>query len=500
MRRLIKGSLIVSCQAEKGEPLFGSETMAKMALAAVQAGAKGIRANGPQDVAAIKKVVNVPIIGIQKDRSASGAFITIRRKDIDSLVKAGADLIAIDSTRRSRPESLEALFRHIRRNYPDVGIVADVADIEDAIKVAKLRPDYISTALSGYTDYTLERPKPDIELVKVISEELKIPVLAEGNYKTPELVRLALLNGAYAVVVGTYITRPQVITSDFVKAVKDFEGKEIRAIGIDIGGTNVRMVEVDLKGEILRKEKRKNPKELKSLLEFIEEFISNSNDVTHLGVAIGGMVNSTLGFVRFLTPILGDLKELNIAEIFERNFGIRPYVENDVNAAAYAQWWKTKEKVLLLIHVGTGVGGALLVDGKPIKGKSGGAAELGHVIVPGNKKKCLCGKVGCTETLLSGEALLQAIKTQGREKAFEEYGFYMAWLIDSAKAFYEFERAYIGGVVKSYGEELLEIVREVYCSLSRRNMSEEIAFYEEDEFGGAKGSALMALRWGGITH
>src|SRR6056297_1211100 len=158
MYSIFKNSLIVSCQAEEGEPLHGPQHMQRMALAAVQSGAKGIRANSAVDVKAIKKVVDVPIIGLIKDRNPDyEAFITTTPEQVQALVEAGADLVALDSTRVSRPISLEELYRYIKENHPQIGIVADVADIEDANAVVPLKPNFISTTLSGYTSYSEHR-------------------------------------------------------------------------------------------------------------------------------------------------------------------------------------------------------------------------------------------------------------------------------------------------------------------------------------------------------
>src|SRR6056297_3318729 len=129
MYSIFKNSLIVSCQAEEGEPLHGSQHMQRMALAAVQSGAKGIRANSAVDVQAIKKVVDVPIIGLIKDRNPEyAAFITTTPQQVQALVEAGANLVAIDSTRVSRPITLKKLYGYMKKHYPTIGIVADVAD------------------------------------------------------------------------------------------------------------------------------------------------------------------------------------------------------------------------------------------------------------------------------------------------------------------------------------------------------------------------------------
>ena len=218
MKKLKQNSLIVSCQALSDEPLHGSKIMAKMAEAAKIGGASGIRANSPKDIKAIKDQVQLPIIGLWKNELADyNVYITPRYKEAEAVLKAGADYVAIDCTDRKRPEPLEDIFNKINSNYPDHGIIADISAVKDLPLMEKLKPDYISTTLSGYTNNTKNRKRPDIELVKELSERTNIPILAEGNYKNGEQAKKALKAGAYAVVIGAAITRPQVITKRIIE-------------------------------------------------------------------------------------------------------------------------------------------------------------------------------------------------------------------------------------------------------------------------------------------
>lgn len=214
MKNLKENSLIVSCQALDDEPLHGSNIMAKMALAAKMGGASGIRANSPEDIIAIKNKVNLPIIGLWKNNLANyEVYITPRYRDVKAVLNAGADYVAIDCTDRERPEPLPDIFEQLRREFPDKGIVADISSTEDFEKIKSLKPDYISTTLSGYTEKTKNRTRPDIDLVEELNMISNIPILAEGNYKHGEQAKKALKAGAYAVVIGAAITRPQVITA-----------------------------------------------------------------------------------------------------------------------------------------------------------------------------------------------------------------------------------------------------------------------------------------------
>ena len=134
MANLNRG-LIVSCQAVKGEPLYGLDMMHHFARAAVLGGAKGIRANYVSDINAIKKEVDVPVIGIIKAvYDGSDVYITPTLKEVKELLTTGCEVIALDATNRPRPngEKLEDLVAYIRENAPDVEIMADCSTFEEA--------------------------------------------------------------------------------------------------------------------------------------------------------------------------------------------------------------------------------------------------------------------------------------------------------------------------------------------------------------------------------
>ncbi|MNP26278.1 putative N-acetylmannosamine-6-phosphate 2-epimerase [compost metagenome] len=214
--------LIVSCQALEHEPLHGGDTMAKMARAAVQSGAIGIRTNGVPDIVAIKKEVNVPVIGlIKRDIPGSAIFITPTLDEVKAIVSAKAEIIALDVTNREeRLESVKPLieYAHLR----GVLVMADISTFEEGLAAEKLGVDFIGTTLSGYTPYSTQQEGPDLVLIQQLSKLVNIPVVAEGRIWTPEDAAKAKNAGASYVVVGSAITRPQLITSRYVKAVSNF--------------------------------------------------------------------------------------------------------------------------------------------------------------------------------------------------------------------------------------------------------------------------------------
>lgn len=222
----IKGSIIISCQALPGEPLYVEERsiMYLMARAAKMAGAKCIRTNSIRDVIAIKEETNLPVIGlIKKIYTGYESYITPTMNEIDALVSAKSDIIALDCTLRARGDgsTINEFIREIKENYPDIILMADISNYEEGINAWKCDVDLISTTMSGYTDYTIKSDKPDIELVERLIAEVDIPVIAEGRIHTPEQAKSLLDIGAYAVVVGGAITRPLEIATRFFKAIEN---------------------------------------------------------------------------------------------------------------------------------------------------------------------------------------------------------------------------------------------------------------------------------------
>lgn len=222
----IKGKLIVSSQALESEPLYGSEIMAKMARAAAVGGAAAIRANGAIDIREIKKEVDLPIIGlVKRDYPDSDVYITATKKEVDELLEVGVSVVALDATFQVRPngETLETLIRYIKEN--GTRVMADISTLEEGKQACSLGVDCVSTTLSGYTKYSRQSHEPDFKLIEELAQKVNIPVIAEGKISTPEDARRALELGAHAVVVGSAITRPQLITEGFVKAISKIRKK-----------------------------------------------------------------------------------------------------------------------------------------------------------------------------------------------------------------------------------------------------------------------------------
>lgn len=495
MNYSIPKGLIVSCQAEENEPLHGSEIMTKMAIAAEEGGAIAIRALSPKDVESINSSVNLPIIGITKDRESNfKAFITNRKNDIDNLVKAGAKIIAIDSTRRSRPEPLEELFMHIRNKYPKIKIMADISDIDDVKNILKLEPDYISTTLSGYTEYTYDREKPDLKLIDEIKEITNIPVIAEGNYTYPDQVRKAFLKGVHAVVVGGAITRPQQITKRFFSSIKDLLDTNSNSIGVDIGGTNTRFIKMNKNGEVISKSTISTPSNSEAIIKILKEKIKKiiDNNTHSIGIATAGRVNES-GKIIFASENLPGWSGVHLKKIIEEEFGIKTVVNNDANFAAYAHYKKYNQDSVTIITFGTGLGSGIIDNGKILNGNNGNAGEIGHIKYPENEKKCNCGKKGCLETILSGKNLYERLQRESKDSVLKDYSKKIAWLIDLIKNVVGSEKIYLGGILPLYKEELLNLIYEEYLKITNDKVVDFIHYSPMGDLAGAMGAAYYAF-------
>ncbi|MEQ6896633.1 N-acetylmannosamine-6-phosphate 2-epimerase [Microbacterium sp. KR10-403] len=215
----LAGGLIVSCQAYPGEPMRDPRTMAQIARAAVIGGAAGIRLQGIADIREAADL-DVPVVGLWKDGDAD-VFITPTLGHALAVAEAGADVVALDGTRRPRPdgrtlaETIAAL-----KDAHDVLVMADCGSLDDAIAAEAAGADILGTTLSGYTP---ERPKsagPDLELIGQIAARCSRPVVAEGRIHSPADAAAARAAGAHAVCVGTAITHPSTITTWFADAVR----------------------------------------------------------------------------------------------------------------------------------------------------------------------------------------------------------------------------------------------------------------------------------------
>ena len=224
----LRGELIVSCQALPEEPLHSSYIMSKMAAAALEGGAKGIRANTKGDIRAIQEEVDLPIIGIVKrDYPDCEVYITPTMKEVDELMEVKPEIIALDATGALRPGglTLKDFVGQIREKYPKQLLMADCSTVKEAQYADEIGFDFIGTTMVGYTKQSQgdRIEEEDFRIIREILETVKHPVIAEGNVNSPEKAKRVIELGSYAVVVGSSITRPQLITKGYAEAVNSVE-------------------------------------------------------------------------------------------------------------------------------------------------------------------------------------------------------------------------------------------------------------------------------------
>ena len=218
----LKNQVIVSVQAMPNEPLYKEECIIAMMASVINGGAKALRLAGARDIINAKKMFNVPVIGLTKPNKLPEnwlecVYITPTMKKAEELITAGADIIATDATKRPRPkETLKEIVKGIKEQNKLA--MADISTFEEGLNARNLGFDIISTTLSGYTSYTQTNSKiPDFELLEKLVKNLDCPIILEGRIWEPKEVDKAFQLGAHSVVIGSAITRPQLITRRFIE-------------------------------------------------------------------------------------------------------------------------------------------------------------------------------------------------------------------------------------------------------------------------------------------
>jgi N-acylglucosamine-6-phosphate 2-epimerase len=213
----LRGGLVVSCQPVDDGPLDHDEVVARIAEAALCGGAQALRIEGAARLAHVRRRLKASqpdalLIGIIKRSLAdSPVRITPEPADVQALADAGADVIAVDATDRPRPAAVQALLDAIRAS--GCLAMADCATLAEGREAARLGFDIVGTTLSGYTGGAVPAD-PDWALLEQLAAEHP-RVMAEGRIHTPAQVREALALGAWAVTVGTAITRTELVTQWF---------------------------------------------------------------------------------------------------------------------------------------------------------------------------------------------------------------------------------------------------------------------------------------------
>ncbi len=419
----LRGKLIVSCQAGAGDVFREPSLMARFARAAVAGGAAGIRANSPEDVSAIRAAVDVPIIGIQKEVAPDGrVLITPTLQAARSLVDAGAEMVAFDCTRRGQAAGALDRLAAIRQ-ATGTAALADIATIEEAEAAVAAGADAVLPTLRGYTEETAAFTYFDVEFLRKLISVCPVPVIAEGRIQTLAEARSAIAEGAFAVVIGTAITRPREITRGFAGAIQaEFfrRSTEQFIIGLDLGGTNLKFGIVSSVGRMLYHSTLPTPVQagrtglLALLKSAVQQALREANEkgwqISKVGVATAGWVDARQGSIAYATENLPGWTGTPVAEEIQRFCDLPVSLENDANALAVAEKRFGSARDLTdfaVITLGTGVGGGCYVRGKLNRGPHYFANALGHIPLVPDGIPCTCGRVGCLEVYTNAAALMR---------------------------------------------------------------------------------------------
>ncbi|MEO3432812.1 putative N-acetylmannosamine-6-phosphate 2-epimerase [Inquilinus sp. CAU 1745] len=406
----LRRALVVSCQPVPGGPFDNIEGVVAFARAAETAGAKGLRIEGERNVAAVVKVSALPVVGlVKRDLEKSPVRITPFPEDVEALADAGAAIIAVDATVRSRPAPVAALIAAIHRR--GLLAMADISTVEEASAAIAAGADIVATTMSGYTGDNLPPVSPDIDLVRDCVR-LGHPVFAEGRYNSPALARAAIDAGAAAVVVGSAITRPEHITGWFRDAVDAASAAGRTALAFDIGGTKtlaalVRGPEILDRRMIATPRNPADPQWLDEIAGLAGDWAGGFDAAMAVvtGLAMDGCWSA-------LNPdILAVPDNYPLARLLSERLGVATDMVNDAQAAAWGEYryGAGRGRDIVFITVSSGVGGGVVANGTLMRGSRGLAGSLGQI-------RRLAGDDAVRfEASASGFGMATAARALGRE-------------------------------------------------------------------------------------
>jgi N-acetylmannosamine-6-phosphate 2-epimerase/N-acetylmannosamine kinase len=415
--------LIVSCQAMPDDPLENTDALRRISLAVVSAGADGLRLNGASLIHLVRKDTSIPIIGIEKRYEKGALRITPTFQDAAALAEAGADIIALDCTDRIHPFG-EPWRQIIKRIHTELGVLvmADIATLEEGIAAAEAGADFIGPTLNGYTDATKNSECFDWKLLRDLQQKTKRPVIAEGRINTPEDAKRAIEEGAWSVVVGSAITRPGIITNQFINVVntaKKADGAHY-AIGVDIGGTTIKAAVVSHEGTTLTPVRLATEAHLgregiaKNLTSAVSQALEQANaaglPIKGIGIATAGAVDHRDGSIFAATDNLPGWTGFSLRAFAEDCFHLPCFVINDAHAAVLSEQhfgFGDGLTDFVAITIGTGIGGGIVSNGKLLLGQHGFAGTIGHSVIQADGRPCNCGRAGCLEAYVSTAGLIR---------------------------------------------------------------------------------------------
>lgn len=523
----IRGGIVVSCQAHEEDGLYGPENMALMAKAAELGGAVGIRADDPNHIAAIRRTVKLPIIGIYKeDVDGYATRITLNMDRVRAIYEAGSDIIALDCTNRPHPYGTTGIemIQQIKEQFGCL-VMADISNFEEGVAAANAGADIVATTLAGYTDYTPHTEGPDFDLVRRLASHLTVPVICEGRIAAPEHARRLLRMGAHAIVVGSMITRPMWITKQYADIMKrTMNALTATAFALDIGGTKIAASIVNGKGELIE-----GPIKASCPQDTRESVVATCIDLLHqlqstssqhpacVGISTGGTINAH-GDIIYATSSIPNWQGTPLASLIEKEMKLPVVVCNDGNCAAVAEariGEGKNKKSCLCLTVGTGLGGGFTINEQLVCGTDNMAQCFGHLIV-NREGRSIGENEGAAESYISGKALcveynkivpkdeqvttgkeVGDLALQGKKEAVEAVRVVGEWLglaLASMCACLNPEVVCIGGSVSELGDLLLEPARRSFRKHAFATIKDTpIVKAALGPDAGVVGAALLAL-------
>jgi glucokinase len=203
------------------------------------------------------------------------------------------------------------------------------------------------------------------------------------------------------------------------------EGKHMKhVVCFDVGGTFIKYAVINSSGEILFKDKVYTPDHNcrvtipKNMITIIES-LKKHYKLNSVGISTAGLVDSKNGVVTNATNF-HEYSGARLSEVVNQGTGLKAFIENDVNAAALGEMWMGAAKgknTFVCIVLGTGVGGAVVINGKVVKGTSGAAGEIGHMIINEQGEQCGCGNKGCYERYASTSSFIRSYINRAKEQS-----------------------------------------------------------------------------------
>jgi len=481
---IIRNNLIVSCQAEGDFPLNKPHHLTALAQTAVIGGACAIRANHPDNIRAMKQVLDVPIIGLyKKDYDGFDVRITPTIGEVRAIIDAGCDMVALDMTARPRPDGMTlATLIEMIRNESDIPIMADISTLEEGITASKLGVDVVATTLSGYDDYTLYPPSEGIQLIRDLCRAVDVPIIAEGGISTPKDARAVLIAGATSVVVGSMITRPHMITERFTATVQaNYESVPVAVL--DIGGTKIAGAIITGRDQIVAEARADTPSDSATLITTAESLIATlitESDVqpAAVGISTGGQINHE-GHIIGATDMLVGWADSPLKDRLANAVGLFTHVLNDGHAAALAEaryGAGASYPSVLCVAIGTGLGGGLIVNGDLQHGINGLTGSIGQLKFTRDGKKYVP-----LEQYVSGRGLVTLYNEQAAtdqqvatgldvaeraqagdklaQEVIEQIGMWLGLGLSHALHAYDASCIVVGGSVSQLGDQLLTPAR-----------------------------------------